>query len=123
MAITVECPGGHKLRVKDEYAGRTGYCPHCKAKVKVPGAKCITDDEILAIVKGSGRKEPRPVRASDSVLDAPPPPKDDSGLSLLDSSRIRGRKVCPECYHLSSFSFSICPKCGTPLPNRPTDDG
>jgi hypothetical protein len=122
MAITVECPGGHKLRVKDEYAGRTGYCPRCKAKVKVPAAKSVTDDDILAIVNRSGSREPEPGVPSDSVLDHGAPAKGTSGLSLLGSSMIRGQKLCPACYHLASFSFSVCPTCGTPLPDKLSDD-
>ncbi len=35
MAITLECPQGHKLRVKDEFAGKKVRCPKCQAVVRV----------------------------------------------------------------------------------------
>ncbi len=35
--IAVICPGcQRKLAIKDTYAGKTGTCPHCKGRVKVP---------------------------------------------------------------------------------------
>jgi len=122
MAITVKCPGGHTLRVKNEYAGRTGYCPRCKAKITVPDVRSLSDDDILAIVQGRGSSKPVPAVPSDSVLDDQPPAENASGLSLLGSSKIRGQKVCPGCYQLASFSFSVCPTCGTRLPDGPSDE-
>jgi len=124
MAITVECPGGHTIRVKDEYAGKTGYCPRCKAKIRVPGVRSLSDDDILAIVRGRGSSKPEaePAVSSESVLDDQPSAENASGLSLLGSSKVRGQKVCPGCYQLASFAFSVCPTCGTRLPDRPTDD-
>lgn len=32
MSIKVTCPNGHALKVKDEFAGKAGLCPHCKAR-------------------------------------------------------------------------------------------
>lgn len=36
MGIRFLCPQGHKLNVKSFLAGRTGFCPHCKARVEIP---------------------------------------------------------------------------------------
>ncbi len=37
--IAVTCPGCCRtLSIKDAYAGKTGVCPHCKGRVKVPAA-------------------------------------------------------------------------------------
>jgi hypothetical protein len=37
MPIRVTCPGCHKrFSVSDQFAGKTGPCPHCKAKITVP---------------------------------------------------------------------------------------
>jgi hypothetical protein len=36
MGIRFYCPSGHKLNVKDFQAGRTGICPHCGAKLRIP---------------------------------------------------------------------------------------
>lgn len=35
MTIAVTCPTGHLLRLKDKYAGLSGFCPHCSARVDV----------------------------------------------------------------------------------------
>jgi len=35
MAITLECPNGHKLRVRDDLAGKKVRCPKCQALVRV----------------------------------------------------------------------------------------
>ncbi len=36
MGIRFYCPQGHKLNVKSFLAGKTGVCPHCDARVKIP---------------------------------------------------------------------------------------
>ncbi len=127
MAISVKCPNGHVLKVKDECAGKSGLCPHCHSRVFVPmpvhtAEKArISDDEILGVL-GPPRKvkaEPPPppppsTSALDSVHDAP---QQESGISLLGSSLFRKQKVCPHCAHAASIAFTNCPRCGTPLPD------
>ncbi|OHB80409.1 MAG: hypothetical protein A2V98_19715 [Planctomycetes bacterium RBG_16_64_12] len=45
MAIRVTCPGCHKrFRVSDQFAGKSGPCPQCKAIIRVP-----TKDEEVKI--------------------------------------------------------------------------
>ena len=36
MGIRFLCPQGPKLSVKSFLAGKTGFCPHCKARVEIP---------------------------------------------------------------------------------------
>jgi hypothetical protein len=36
MGIRFHCPKGHKLNVKEFQAGRTGICPFCGEKVRIP---------------------------------------------------------------------------------------
>lgn len=38
MAIVVHCPNGHRVKVKDEFAGKRVLCPTCQAKTRVPPA-------------------------------------------------------------------------------------
>lgn len=106
MTITITCPNGHLLRLKDKYAGKTGYCPHCQARIKVPDRSF--DDEVLAIV---GTPQP-PVPSTDSIHDEP---REESGVSLLGSALLRRKKVCLQCSQTVSFSFTNCPRCGDPL--------
>lgn len=52
MSIKVTCPNGHALKVKDEFAGRTGRCPRCKVKVQVPAPvpDDFNDDSIMDLL-------------------------------------------------------------------------
>lgn len=38
MGIVAFCPNGHRIKVKDEFAGRKGICPTCAAKFRIPDA-------------------------------------------------------------------------------------
>ncbi len=125
MSIQVSCPNGHALRVKDSFAGKTGYCPHCHAKVHVPVPSRFSEDDVLGILGPPPDLPPpdEPESADDDhqyVHQEPQharrAPEEESGISLVGSSIHQRPKVCPECHMHTSFSFSICPRCGTPLP-------
>jgi hypothetical protein len=36
MGIVACCPNGHRIKVKDELAGKKGVCPTCAAKFRIP---------------------------------------------------------------------------------------
>jgi hypothetical protein len=36
MGIVAYCPHGHRLKVKDELAGRKGICPECGTRFRIP---------------------------------------------------------------------------------------
>lgn len=36
MGIVAFCPNGHRVKVKDELAGRKGICPTCAARFRIP---------------------------------------------------------------------------------------
>lgn len=36
MGIVAHCPNGHRIKVKDELAGRKGICPTCNARFRIP---------------------------------------------------------------------------------------
>jgi hypothetical protein len=38
MGIVVYCPNGHRVKVKDGFAGKRVHCPTCQAKTRVPFA-------------------------------------------------------------------------------------
>lgn len=52
MSIKVTCPNGHPLQVKNEFAGKTGLCPHCNARIVVPQPEPqgVSEDDLLAIL-------------------------------------------------------------------------
>jgi hypothetical protein len=123
MSISAKCPNGHVLKVKDEFAGKSGLCPHCHARVFVPmpirneEKARITDDEILSLLGPTARIEPPPPPDPASALEAVhEPPKQDSTVNLLGSSLLKKQKVCPRCGHLAPLAFTHCSRCGTPLP-------
>lgn len=51
MSIPVKCPNGHRLKVPDEYAGRSVRCPRCKQQFGVPGE--IAAAELEEVQSGS----------------------------------------------------------------------
>jgi DNA-directed RNA polymerase subunit RPC12/RpoP len=124
MSISAKCPNGHVLKVKDEYAGKSGLCPHCHSRVFVPmpikaEKASITDDEILGLLGPASPLKPEPpppdpASALDAVHEAP---KRDSAIDLLRSSLLKKQKVCPRCAHPAPLAFTHCSRCGTPLPN------
>ena len=38
MGIVAFCPNGHRINVKDSFAGRKGLCPTCGAKFRIPAS-------------------------------------------------------------------------------------
>ncbi len=36
MGIVAYCPRGHRVKVKDDLAGRKGICPQCAARFRIP---------------------------------------------------------------------------------------
>jgi hypothetical protein len=127
MGITTKCANGHILRVKDEFAGKSGLCPHCRGRVFVPmpvhslEKSRISDDEILGLLGKpaiSTRTAVETAPPSDSVLDTPSATSRSTGdtIGLLGSSASRKVKICTKCEHITSVAFTHCPRCGTPLP-------
>jgi len=36
VGIIAFCPNGHRIKVKDQLAGRKGICPTCQARFRIP---------------------------------------------------------------------------------------
>jgi formylglycine-generating enzyme required for sulfatase activity/tRNA A-37 threonylcarbamoyl transferase component Bud32 len=92
--IAVTCPGcSRTLSVKDAYAGKTGTCPHCKARIKVPttastdatvGAHGLADEATLPPPASSPSL---PAVASDR-LDFLAPPQGPGEIGRLGPYRV-----------------------------------
>lgn len=122
MSITVDCPNGHTLKVKSKYAGKAGRCPHCRARVHVPDPAAVSDDVILGFLGGPRAAAPD-LPEGNSVLDDPPVrDPDGTGISLMGSSLVREKKICPNCGKMVSRSFRYCPSCSTNL-TQPFSNG
>ncbi|MGO8745270.1 MAG: hypothetical protein ACLQNE_04710 [Thermoguttaceae bacterium] len=107
MSIRVVCPNGHPLSIPDNLAGKTGLCPMCKARVKVPQPVQgeLGEDAILGILgpsEGSGGEEavspqsPQPA-AAPKAYEGPLPP----------------RKSCVRCNREIAANIHVCPYCHT----------
>ncbi len=125
MGITAMCANGHVLKVKDEFAGKSGLCPHCRGRVFVPmpvhalDKSRISDDEILGLLGQPACAAPAVDEAvSDSVLDISSNgrPAGDTSINLLGASAVRKTKTCSKCQNVTSVAFTHCPRCATPLP-------
>jgi len=105
MAIEFKCPNGHKLKVKDASAGKTGRCPVCSALVRVPSAPGseLSEDAILGILGSS--KPTGPVE--------PPPEGFADGFSGATEPMTPRRKLCPQCHREIELETHICPHCQT----------
>jgi RNA polymerase subunit RPABC4/transcription elongation factor Spt4 len=96
---------GHKLKVKDRYAGKTGLCPRCGSRVRVPG---VSEQEILRLLACDGLIE----------ADHPEPAAVLPGAEAAETRPVRlpltsGSKACPRCKKDVRAGFDLCPYCGT----------
>ncbi len=111
MPIKITCPNGHTLKVSDDMAGKTGLCPHCKAKIKVPEpvAGGLTEDDILEIIS-SGNQNWRQQAKDTSGLD---PMAERAAARRATEGPTPPRKACPRCNAAIPGGMRICPNCKT----------
>jgi len=104
MQIEFTCPNGHKLRVKESLAGKTGRCPVCSKMIRVPTppGKEISEDAILGIL---GPHEP---------TEAVEPPSEGFPDPMTTGEDLMARKkVCSQCHTEIELETHICPNCRT----------
>lgn len=53
MGIVAICPNGHRIKVKDELAGRKGVCPTCAARFRIPRKEAPADADPSREVNAS----------------------------------------------------------------------
>jgi hypothetical protein len=122
MSIQVVCPNGHVLKVTDDWAGKRGLCPVCKARVKVPkpSEEDLSEDDIMNILgsydPSKSRKKPTDVSdlAAEETPKALKRPSSPEGKSKKSA---RGpappKKSCPNCNREIVAEIHICPHCHT----------
>src|SRR5260370_35212716 len=103
MSIQVQCPNGHSLKVKDQFAGRAGLCPHFHARVQVPAAKKISDEDIGDLL-GPPTPSELPVHQDERGA------KEGSSVSLASSSIMRRRTTfCSNSRAEILARYDVCP--------------
>lgn len=70
MGIVAHCPNGHRIKVKDELAGRKGVCPQCQATFRIPGKGMLASAPTGhgAAAEGSGPPAARPLSLDPEVV-------------------------------------------------------
>ncbi len=111
MSIEVTCPRGHKLKVKNSMAGKTGLCPLCKGQVyvyvPVPDEKPVLSEEVILDIIGPSQPSPSSTGMS--------------GIDLEDATPHRPNKnhhetpwkTCVKCSREIPSQTHICPYCHT----------
>ena len=52
MGIIAFCPNGHRIKVKDDLAGRKGICPTCEARFRIPRKGAAPERSTGAVPAG-----------------------------------------------------------------------
>lgn len=113
MSIPVKCPNGHSLKIKESYAGKTGLCPICKARIKVPipQPRETSDDVLMDILKPS-ESGLSGIALNISDLGDGRDNSADSGYSWTKSPTPTV-KICPKCHTQIPYEATVCPNCRT----------
>ncbi len=106
MGIKVMCPNGHAIKVKDSFAGKTGLCPTCKARIAVPNAPRseLSEDAILGILDAYQSKRQESIDSSRET-------SDDAVEQYVTSKSTK--KTCQNCGREIAMETHICPHCHT----------
>ena len=106
MGIKVTCPNGHTIKVKDYFAGKTGLCPTCKARMAVPNVPRgeLSEDAILGILDGYPSKRQESVDSSHEASGDP--------VQQYVASKST-KKKCQNCRREIATETHICPHCHT----------
>jgi hypothetical protein len=108
MSIQVVCANGHSLKVKSEFAGKQGLCPHCKVPVHVPDPRSdkLSEDAIMNFL--DGERPPRGLHhhAADEKTAAV-----GSGSSSGPHAQQTLVRRCHKCRGEIPPRLHICPHC------------
>jgi hypothetical protein len=118
MSIRVVCPNGHELNVKDSFAGKSGLCPMCKARVSVPlvSRAELSEDAILRILGSheAGRSR-NPIGGNgQAAAESSPTSSDQPRAPARPPAPAKPpKKTCIQCDREIDAATHICPFCHT----------
>lgn len=109
MSIMVRCPNGHVLKVKDSFAGKSGLCPICKARIDVPDPRLgsLSEDDIADLLGVPPQSHYSGGSASGIALHMPETKRETT--SAVEA----GKKMCVKCHQEIAAGTHICPFCKT----------
>ena len=106
MSIRVVCPNGHALKVNSSFAGKTGLCPICKTRVRVPaGRSAEMSEEAILDILGPHVSDDAEHLSADERARRPVRPSADRGSPP--------KKSCHKCNQEIAAQIHICPFCHT----------
>jgi hypothetical protein len=112
MSIEITCPKGHKLKVKNSMAGKTGLCPLCTGQVYVyvpiPVAKPALSEEVILDYIGPSQPSPSSVGMSGIDLEEAAMPR-----RTDQAHHETPWKSCVKCNKDIPSQIHICPYCHT----------
>jgi hypothetical protein len=126
MGIRFYCPQGHKLNVKSFLAGKTGVCPHCDARVKIPFTSTRPSSKAIN-QRVEGRQEALPLASPledvDQVLAVAEIVNDDAGSAATVENQPADKTVAPTPSTPSTTSPPTIPpgNAAEPLPAAVND--
>jgi hypothetical protein len=111
MSIQVTCPKGHKLKVKNSMAGKTGLCPLCAGQVYVyvpipVAAKQSLSEEVILDYIGPSQPSPSGIGSGIDLDEVSPHRPDKAHHETPWKSCVKCNKDIPSQTH-------ICPYCHT----------
>lgn len=82
MGIVAFCPNGHRVKVRDELAGRKGICPQCQSRFRIPKngeaslptARVVSLDPDVAAALPRALLPGQPAVAAPAAVASPVPP-------------------------------------------------
>ncbi|GEM_PF-746257 len=111
MSIQVSCQScGHVLKAPNNSAGKSGKCPQCGAKVKVPGVATPQDFGSLPVVEAQAVENAsywEPPEGTIPVAPAPQAATDGDG----EDSGSAARRPCPACGTMIPMAALKCRVC------------
>jgi len=116
MSIQIICPNGHRLSVKDSFAGRAGLCPICKARVVVPKPQNgqLSEDEIVDFLSAPPARK---TRSSTSTSTTPLAEQEIGQQVATKNNPSPPKKSCTKCNREIAAGTHICPFCRTYIAN------
>lgn len=100
MHVHFYCPEGHKIKAKQELAGKSGKCPRCNTPILVPEAATADASHLLPQTRAAITESGVMRILGDA---APPPP--------MPEPSQQAKRSCPRCRKQLPQTMTVCDQC------------